>query len=184
MRCRSCRTSTPERRYAASPAFPWRPTPERAVISTSTLDYHVGYTKGTYYKPYDYNSSFDNIDPGSGKPASANVFYDNTTLPNWPVVRTLPGTASNGTVTVNPADPTGYALTGLSTQSQHSDDHEWGIGANLTLPTHFTEHADEQFKFGLNARLRNKTGDLTSSSVTSVPTLPLASVATGPGLCR
>ncbi|MDB6008752.1 MAG: TonB-Xanth-Caul: TonB-dependent receptor [Gammaproteobacteria bacterium] len=147
----------------------------KSLFGANTLDYHVGYTKGTYYKPYDYNSSFDNS-------ASANVFYDNTTLPNWPVVRTLPGTASNGTVTVNPFDPAGYALTGLSTQSQHSNDHEWGIGANLALPTHFTEHADEEFKFGLNARLRNKTGDQSSSSVTSVQTLPLASVAAGPNI--
>ena len=55
----------------------------KSLFGANTLDYHVGYTKGTYYKPYDYNSGFDN-------PASANVFYDNTTLPNWPVVKTLP----------------------------------------------------------------------------------------------
>ncbi|HWW79751.1 MAG TPA: TonB-dependent receptor [Steroidobacteraceae bacterium] len=147
----------------------------KSLFGANTLDYHVGYTKGTYYKPYDYNSGFDN-------PASANVFYDNTTLPNWPVIKALPGTASNGTVTVNPADPTGYALTSLGTQSQHSNDHEWGIGANLTLPTHFTEHADEQFKFGLNARLRNKTGDQTTTSVDAVPALPLTSVVSGPNI--
>ena len=26
------------------------------LFGGNTLDYHVGYTKGTYYKPYDYNS--------------------------------------------------------------------------------------------------------------------------------
>ena len=28
------------------------------LFGDNTLDYHVGYTKGTYYKPYDYNSQF------------------------------------------------------------------------------------------------------------------------------
>ncbi|MBV9621690.1 MAG: TonB-dependent receptor, partial [Gammaproteobacteria bacterium] len=137
------------------------------------LDYHVGYTKGTYYKPYDYNSGFDN-------PAQANVAYDNTTLPNWPVFTVLPGTAGNGTVAVNPTDPAGYVLTGLRTQSQHSDDHEWGIGANLAIPVHFTDTPEEQFKLGVNARLRTRTGDQTSLSVTNVPALPLSGAIFGP----
>jgi TonB-dependent receptor len=144
------------------------------VFSDNVLDYHVGYTKGTYYKPYDYNSKFAN-------PALANVAYDNTTLPNWPVMRVLPGTASNGTVTVNPTDPTGYALSSISTQSVHSDDHEWGIGANLALPTHFTDRSDEEFKFGINARIRNKTGSQSSFVVSpaGIPVLPLTSASYG-----
>ncbi|MDP9013544.1 MAG: TonB-dependent receptor [Pseudomonadota bacterium] len=142
------------------------------VFDGNTLDYHVGYTKGTYTKPYDLNSSFNN-------PNVANAAYDNTTLPNWPVVRLLPGTAANGTVTFNPYDPTGYVLTGLSTQSQHKDDHEWGIGANLTIPTHFTDRVDEEFKFGLNARIRSNRADQTSDSVTNVPALPLTSASNG-----
>jgi TonB-dependent receptor len=137
-----------------------------------TLDYHVGYTKGTYYKPYDYNSSFKN-------PALANVAYDNTTLPNWPSVAVLPGTAANGTVTLNPADPAGYALTGVGTQSQHSNDHEWGIGANLAIPVHFTDREDEQIKVGLNARIRRKEGDQTSLAVDAVPSVPLSSAVFG-----
>jgi TonB-dependent receptor len=142
------------------------------LFSGNTLDYHVGYTKGTYYKPYDLNSGFDNG-------TLANVAYDNTTLPNWPGVRVLPGTASNGTATVNPADPAGYTLTSLNTQVQHSDDHEWGIGANLAIPTRFTDRSDEEVKFGVNARIRNKTGDATSFSVTSLPNLALASAVYG-----
>jgi TonB-dependent receptor len=132
----------------------------------ATLDYHVGYTKGTYYKPYDYNSTFVN-------PTSANGFYDNTSLPNWPIVRLLPGSG------VNPADPAGYVLNSLGTQSQHSNDNELGIGVNLALPTHWTQRADEELKFGLNARIRHKTGDLTTLSVNSVPALPLSSAVYG-----
>jgi len=147
------------------------------LFGGNTLDYHVGYTKGTYYKPYDYNSNFDN-------PAIANVAYDNTTLPNWPAVKTLPGTASNGTVTVNPINPAGYVLTGVSTQRVHSDDHEWGIGADFTMPTHFTDRSDEEFKFGVNARIRNRTANQFSFDIpsASLPALDLSSVVYGNSL--
>ena len=144
----------------------------RNLFGDNTLDYHVGYTKGTYYKPYDYNSGFNN-------PTLANVAYDNTTRPNWPAVAVLPGSAANGTTTFNPYDPAGYQLSSLNTQVVHSDDHEWGIGANFTLPTHFTDRADEEFKFGVNARIRRKSGDATSFSVTTVPALPLSAAVYG-----
>jgi TonB-dependent receptor len=132
-----------------------------------TLDYHVGYTKGTFTKPYDYNSNFAN-------PVVGNFAYDNTTLPNWPTVR-----PANGTANLNPADPAGYTLNNLFTQSQHSDDHEWGIGANLAIPVHFTDRADEEIKVGVNARLRNKTADQTDLSVAAGPALPLTSASYG-----
>ncbi len=144
----------------------------RNLFGGNTLDYHVGYTKGTYYKPYDYNSAFNNY-------AVANVAYDNTTRPNWPSVAVLPGTPSNGTVDVNPYSPAGYVLNSVNTQVIHSDDHEWGIGANLAVPTHFTDRADEEFKFGVNARIRGKSGDSTGYSVGTVPNLALASVVYG-----
>jgi TonB-dependent receptor len=147
----------------------------KSQFGENILDYHVGYTKGTYYKPYDYNSNFDN-------PGLVNAAYDNTSLPNWPVVKVLPGSPANGTVTLDPTNPSGYALTGLSTQTQHSDDHEWGIGANMTIPTHLTQSADESMKFGLNARLRNKTGDQTSFSTTPPPALPLSAAVSGPNI--
>ena len=135
----------------------------------ATLDYHVGYTKGTYYKPYDYDSTFVNN-------TSANGFYDNTTLPNWPVVQVSPGS------TLNPANPSGYVLNSLGTQTQHSNDNELGIGVNLALPTHWTERSDEELKFGLNARIRHKTGDQATYSVDSVPALALTSAVYGSGV--
>src|SRR6202011_1291418 len=39
------------------------------IIDGSTLDYHVGYTRGSFEKPYDLNSTFTN-------PATAVVTYD------------------------------------------------------------------------------------------------------------
>jgi TonB-dependent receptor len=136
------------------------------------LDYHVGFTKGTYVKPFDFNSTFNN-------PNLANFAYDNTTLPNWPGFRVLPGTAANGTVNVNPYDPAGYVLSSVATQSIHKDDHELGIGANLAIPVHFTDRADEQIKVGVNARIRRNASDQTSDAVTNVPALPLTSASYG-----
>jgi len=79
----------------------------------------------------------------------------------------------------NPADPTGYVLAGLRNQVQHADDHEWGIGVNLAIPTRFTDAANENFKFGVNARLREKTGSRESFSVNGLPALPLTQAITG-----
>jgi len=142
------------------------------LFGDNTLDYHVGYTKGTYDKPYDLNSAFNNT-------ALTNVAYDNTTQPNFPTVKVLPGTAANGTATVNPYDPAGYQFASLFNQSTHSDDHEWGIGANLALATHLTDRSDEEVKFGLNARLRNRTSETPTTFLGAVPNLPLTAADYG-----
>lgn len=142
------------------------------LFGDNTLDYHVGYTKGAYTKPYDFNSAFNN-------PALANVAYDNTTNPNFPAVKVLPGTPGNGTVTVNPFDPAGYQLASLLTQSTRSDDHEWQIGTNFTLPTHLTDRSDEEFKFGLNARIRNRSTESPTDVVGVVPNMPLSAAVSG-----
>jgi len=132
----------------------------------ATIDYHVGYTNGTYEKPYDYNSSFDN-------PTAATVHYDNTTYPNWPSL------SASG---VNPANPTGYAMSSFYNQSQHSDDHEWGIGANVTIPTSWTGASNENVKFGVNARLRNRVASATNVDPSAVPGVPLTQVTYGDGI--
>jgi TonB-dependent receptor len=129
----------------------------RNIIAGNTLDYHVGYTRGSFEKPYDINSNFDNGTAGVAT-------YDNTTHPNWP----------NLSVTgVNPYDPAGYVLTGLRNQSQHSNDHEWGIGTNLSIPTSFTDSQNESIKVGVNARLRNRVASTANRDAGSFPALPL-----------
>jgi TonB-dependent receptor len=127
------------------------------IIDGNTLDYHVGYTRGSFEKPYDLNSSFSN-------PATAVVTYDNTTHPNWP---------SYSATGVMPLDPAGYVLSGISNQTQHSNDHEWGIGANLSMPTAFTGSPDENIKVGVNARLRNRVASAQNFSPASIPALNL-----------
>src|SRR5262249_32614426 len=127
------------------------------------LDYHVGYTSGSFEKPYDINSNFDN-------PTSGTVNYDNTTRPNWPTF-TVSG--------VNPYDTPAYALTNLSNQTQHSFDHEWGIGANLQIPTDFTHAKGENIKVGVNARLRNRVASAENLSADTLPDLTLDQASFG-----
>jgi TonB-dependent receptor len=137
-------------------------------LGDNTLDYHVGYTKGSYYKPYDYNSTFTN----SGL---ATAIYDNTTQPNWSTVTPVSPAG------FNPLDPAGYTLTRLSNQRTNINDHEWAVGANLAIPTHFTDRTDEELKFGLNARIRTKTQDQTSYKfdINAAPPLPLTAAVSG-----
>ncbi len=138
-------------------------------IGDNTLDYHVGYTKGSYYMPYNYTYGFVN----SGVVSAA---YDNTTNPNWPTISVRDPAGYN---VLNPAN---YTLGGSAKYStQDIDDHEWGIGANLAIPTHFTDRADEQIKFGVNARLREKTGSETDWSLdtSQAPALPLTAAIVG-----
>jgi TonB-dependent receptor len=122
-------------------------------IGDNTLDYHVGYTKGSYYMPLNYQYSFKN----TGLNTAA---YDNTTNANWPTIGVVDPAG------FNPLDAAGYNLAGKMTNgTQDINDHEWALGVNLAIPTHFTDRADEQFKVGLNARLREKTGDTASYSI-------------------
>jgi TonB-dependent receptor len=72
-----------------------------------------------------------------------------------------------------PTDPAGYVLSGIGNQTQHSDDHEWGIGANLAIATAFTGFAGESIKVGVNARLRNRVASAENLAPTSIPALSL-----------
>lgn len=132
-------------------------------FNDKTLDYHVGYTRGTYDKPYDENPDFQN-------PTTGVIHYDNTTKPNWPSY------VVSGVV---PTDPSGYGLVGFNNSSIYSDDHEWGIGVNLKIPTHLSSALDENLKIGLNARLRRRTAEGVIDSYSSVPTLALSQAISG-----
>ncbi len=141
-------------------------------IGDAKLDYHVGYTKGSYYMPLNYNFSFNN--------GAVNLArYDNTTNANWPTISVVDPSG------YNVLDPNGYALRKMTNSTQNIDDHEWGIGANLSIPTHYTSGEDEQLKFGINARLRTKSGEASSYAIPvgtgadSAGSISLASVATG-----
>src|SRR5579871_1226431 len=140
-------------------------------LGNALLDYHVGYTKGSYYQPYNYNYGFTNT-------ATLNTAaYDNTTNADFPTI------AMRNPAGFNVLDPSNYVLTSANNGSANIDDHEWGIGVNLTVPTHWTSRADEQLKFGLNARLRTKTGNQPSYSIdpTMAPPFAMISALAGGG---
>lgn len=111
-------------------------------LGESLLDYHVGLSQGTYFKPYDFNADFGNSTVGV-------IHYNNISNPNFP----------SYTVTgVNPIDPAGYTLNsnGLVTSTQSTRDREWQIGVNLLMPLQLTGASDEDVKTGLNVRLRTR----------------------------
>jgi len=89
--------------------------------ATVPLDYHVGYTKGSYYKPYDYNSYF--INPGL---STAILRQHNSTE--------LVDRHSREPAGFNPLDPAGYTLSRLSNQRTNINDHEWPSAPNLAIP--------------------------------------------------
>jgi TonB-dependent receptor len=102
--------------------------------------------------PSNYNFRFAN--------GSVNLArYDNTSNPNWPTI------SAADPAGYNVLDPSGYALKKMTNSTQNIDDHEWGIGANLSFPTHWTDRQDEEFKFGVNARLRTKAAEASSYAI-------------------
>ncbi len=139
-------------------------------IGDNTLDYHIGYTKGSYYMPFNYNYSFNN-------PNVTSAYYDNTTNANWPTVGVV---APAG---YNPYNAADYTLRKMTNSTQDINDHEIAVGVNLVVPTHYTERADEQFKFGVNARMRKKSGDSWGWSIPvgagGAPAITLDTVSSG-----
>jgi TonB-dependent receptor len=104
-------------------------------IGPGKLDYHGAFTRGTYDKPYDYNSTFTNSNV-AGLPVT---YYPGF---NYPTVISAP----------NQANPAGYTLSSINNSTQQVKTDEWSAGVNYTLPTHFTNRDDEQFKFGAGLR--------------------------------
>ncbi len=133
-------------------------------IEDATLDYHVGYTFGGYHSPYDYNYGFTN----TGVTAAT---YDNTSLPDFPRIAVASPAGYNYT---NPAN---YTLNSVTNATIEIKDHEWGIGTNLAIPTHFTSRADEEIKVGLNARIREKVGNQNNFTMNIADPISLSSAA-------
>ena len=134
-------------------------------IGDNTLDYRFGYTRGSFKKPYDYNSDFNYAAPNGV------VTYDNSTNPNFPRFSTAGAT---------PLDPSGYSLASISNGTQDIRDHESSFNVNYKIPTQLSSYADENFKFGLNVRLRDRTASGTRNSYADIPSLSLANAAYGP----
>ncbi|PNS09497.1 TonB-dependent receptor [Solilutibacter silvestris] len=136
-------------------------------IGDNTLDYRVGYTRGSFNKPYDYNSDFNYPAPNGV------VTYDNTTDPNFPRFSTTGAT---------PLNSANYALASVVNSTQDIRDRESSYNVNYKIPMQLSGFADENIKFGLNVRLRDRTASGTQNSYANTPSMPLTSAIYGPDI--
>lgn len=104
-----------------------------------TFNWFGAYSRATYDKYYDYNTTF-------AGPSDLGIKYDNTTDPDHPKY-----TVTGPDIT----DPANYALDGISNSSEHSRDREWSFSSNLAMPLGLA--ANDELKFGTKLRFRRKT---------------------------
>jgi TonB-dependent receptor len=136
------------------------------TIGETKVDYDIAHTVGTDYRPYDYVSTFTN-------PTTATVTYNNTNNPNYP----------QSTITgVNPTNPAGFVLNKFSNTPVMDQTKEWSAAANVSTPTHWTSADEEEFKTGVSARLRTNDNIVSVNKYASVPSIPLGSAVSGPGI--
>jgi TonB-dependent receptor len=140
------------------------------LFGDNTLDYRVGFTKGTWDKYYDVNSEYD-YQP----PAGSNI----TTTYNL----AGPGFTPNSTITgANYLDPTQYQLAAASNSSAVNYDKELSFAGNYDMRVHWAGFDSENFKVGVSARLRRKQTTADSRSYPNIPPatpLLLSDVAAG-----
>ncbi len=129
------------------------------------LDYHAGFTIGSYDSFYNYGPDFR-----STKDSFGTVRYDNTSDPDHPVIGFAGG--------LDPLDPANYILHKLSNDTAHDHEQEWTLAANLTIPTSYFGGDNENMKFGVSSRLRNRNNEVGSFAY-DVPDLLLSNASTG-----
>lgn len=137
------------------------------VFGSNTIDYRVGYTQGTYRKPYDFGSTFT-IDPSAT--TNAAITYAPTGPGHVPIY-SISG--------VNYPDPHLYSLSGLYNSSAYNFDREWSFVGNYERQAPLFGADSGSFKFGGSARIRHKrtTAQPYSYDPASLPAISLATAA-------
>jgi TonB-dependent receptor len=133
----------------------------------SVLDYRAGYAKGSWYKPYDYNSAF------SYTPAVTNALW----------VYNLNGRGNTPLYTIPGADylnPAHYLLNGFANSSAYNFDREWSFVTNFELPVSWGGFDFESLKMGLSGRWRKKEETYYPTSYPTLPNILLSSIAVTP----
>jgi len=136
-------------------------------FGASILDYRVGYTKGSWHKPYDYNSAFSY----TPTPTNAAWMYSPS------------GKGFTPLYTITGADylnPTNYLLNGFANSSAYNDDREWSLVTNFELPVRWGGFDVESLKMGLSGRWRKKGETYYPTSYPTLPNMLLSSIATTP----
>jgi len=131
-----------------------------------TVDYRVGYTRGSYDKLYDFNSTFQYIPA-----ALTTVAYDNSSDPNYPALHVVSGGS--------PYSWSNYSLTGFGNSTETLSDHETSAVANVTIPTHLTASEDENIKAGLSLRARQRSDIQPHYNYNGFPSISLTSAGSG-----
>jgi TonB-dependent receptor len=135
------------------------------VIDDDVVDYRIGYTRGSYVKPYDYNSDF-NFTPAAG----ATIEYDHSGRGSTPAF-TVKG--------ANYLDPTNYQLANFQNSTTDIQDKEYSAAANLRLPVHWAGFDSETLKVGLSGRMRRRDAAGQPHSYRDLPPLGLPGAAPG-----
>jgi TonB-dependent receptor len=116
----------------------------RNQFGDNIIDYRVGYTEGTYHKPYDYNSAFT-LDPAYT--TGSTIAYNNTGPGNVPVY-TLAGAPYT--------NPTHYVLTGFNNSTADNFDREVSVAGDYQRLANLFGSTDGSFQAGFSVRLRHK----------------------------
>ena len=125
-------------------------------LGGNTLDYRLGYTKGSWNKPYDYNSFF-NYSPST---ANTTIAYSPNGLGHTPVYTITGADYLNGA---------NYTLGSFANSSAYNFDKEKSAAVDLKIPVNWGGLEAESIQIGGSARLRNK---LTTNQPYTYPTLP------------
>ena len=134
------------------------------LLGENILDYRVGFTQGSYKKPFDYNSSFDYLLPAGTTPT---ITYN------------LSGAGHTPAYTISGADytdSTKYLLSSFGNSTAHNFDKEFSFAENLELPLNWTGSDSESLKFGSSVRLRKKRTTAQPFSYGSLPNLLLSNI--------
>ena len=140
----------------------------RNKSSGNVLDYHIGYTRGSFDKLYDYNSDFNFTPSASTNPT---INYN------------LGGVGHTPLFTVTNADylnPSNYSLAKFQNSSAKIRDNEKSAAINYKLVTNWLGGDEESLKVGASIRDRNRSLDNPQFSLpSSFVGLPLTSAISG-----
>ena len=126
-----------------------------------TIDYHAAYSEALFTEDHDIVSKFDG-------PKNIPFTYDDVSNADYPILG-----FPNGVAEINNASL--YTLHSLANEQDYDTDKENSYAINALLKQKLFADAD-QFKFGAEIRLRDKSASEYDESYT-VPALTLASVS-------
>src|SRR3984893_12531296 len=137
------------------------------LLGGSTLDYRIGYTRGSWIKAYDYNSSFAYAPAATDNPA---ITYSPSGQGHTPLY-SISGASY--------LDPTKFQLAGFANSTADHYDREFSLASNLRVPVRWGGFDSENLQVGVSARLRKKRSLDQPYSYATLPALLLSDVAAG-----